>query len=101
VKHEKQRHCQSRDTVKTFAPGLGRPGLVGGALGALLLPLPAAGAWPFLIGSGNLALVAAPRETSVLFAGLIAVLFFGERLTRVRAAVLAVAVAGIVIMKAG
>jgi hypothetical protein len=28
--------------------------LVGGALGALLLPLPAAGAWPFLIGSAVL-----------------------------------------------
>ena len=50
---------------------------------------------------GNLALVAALRETSVLFAGLIALLYFGERLTRVRAAALAVAVAGIVTMKAG
>ena len=48
---------------------------------------------------GNLALVAALRETSVLFAGIIAAVLFKERQTRVQAVALVLAAAGIVLVK--
>ena len=48
---------------------------------------------------GNLALVSALRETSVLFAGIIAVVLFKERQTRVQALALVLAAAGIVLVK--
>ena len=48
---------------------------------------------------GNLALVSALRETSVLFAGIIAVVLFKERQTRVQVLALVLAAAGIVLVK--
>jgi drug/metabolite transporter (DMT)-like permease len=47
-----------------------------------------------------LALVSAVRETSLLFAGVIGTLVFGERFSRVRLVATAVAVAGIVLLRA-
>jgi uncharacterized membrane protein len=49
---------------------------------------------------GNLALVSALRKTSVLFAGIIAVVLFKERQTRVQVLALVLAVAGVVLVKA-
>jgi drug/metabolite transporter (DMT)-like permease len=83
------------------APGLAgriRPHLGIGLLGGLL-SLTAYAIVVWAQSFGNLALVAALRETSVLFAGLIATVFFAERQTRLQILALGLAAAGIVIMK--
>jgi len=72
-----------------------RLGLVGG-----LLSLVAYAIVLWAQSFGNLALVSALRETSVLFAGIIAAVLFKERQTRVQVVALALAVAGIVVVKA-
>jgi drug/metabolite transporter (DMT)-like permease len=70
------------------------PGLIGGALSLI--------AYAIVLWAqsfGNIALVAALRETSVLFAGVIAVVLFKERQTRVQVVALGLAAAGIVLVK--
>jgi drug/metabolite transporter (DMT)-like permease len=69
-------------------------GLLGG-----LLSLLSYGAVVWAQSLGSLALVSALRETSVLFAGAIGALFFAERFSRLRMAVTAVAVGGIVLLQ--
>ena len=71
-----------------------RLGLVGG-----LLSLVAYAIVLWAQSFGNLALVSALRETSVLFAGIIAVVLFEERQTRVQALALVLAATGIVLVK--
>lgn len=80
-----------------LVPALARyavPGVVGGVLSLVVY---AAVVWAQSVA--NLALVSALRETSVLFAGLIGALFFGERFSPARLAVTALAVAGIVLIE--
>lgn len=69
-------------------------GLLGG-----LLSLLSYGAVVWAQSLGSLALVSALRETSVLFAGAIGAMFFAERFSRLRMAVTAVAVGGIVLLQ--
>lgn len=80
-------------------PALARyavPGVTGGVLSLVVY---AAVVWAQSVG--NLALVSALRETSVLFAGVIGALFFGERFSPARLAVTALAVGGIVLTQLG
>lgn len=69
-------------------------GLLGGVLSLLSY-----GAVVWAQSVGNLALVSALRETSVLFAGAIGAVFFAERFSRARMLVTAVAVGGIVLLE--
>jgi drug/metabolite transporter (DMT)-like permease len=71
------------------------PGFVGGAmsLAAYWIAI-----WAMTVAP--IAVVAAIRETSILFAGLIAVLFLKEPMTRVRAASAVLILAGLVCMRA-
>ena len=70
------------------------PGLIGGALSLIAYAIVL-----WVQSFGNIALVAALRETSVLFAGVIAVVLFKERQTRVQVVALGLAAAGIVLVK--
>jgi drug/metabolite transporter (DMT)-like permease len=83
-------------------PGFGHrvPAHTGPGLSGGLLSLAAYTIVLWAQSFGNLALVAALRETGVLFAGLIAAVVFKERLTRVQTLALGLAVTGIVLMKA-
>lgn len=83
-------------------PGFGRSlaryapaGAAGGVLSLLSY-----GAVVWAQSRGSLALVAALRETSVLFAGVLGALFFAERFSRARTAATVLAVTGILLMQA-
>jgi len=71
-----------------------RPGLMAGALslGAYAIVI-----WAMTVAP--IALVAALRETSVVFAVMIGVVFLGERLTPARAICVAVVLAGLMLMR--
>ena len=73
-------------------------------------------AWPIAVVGGSLSLiaygiviwamtvapipiVAALRETSIIFAALLAILFLGERMTAIRCLSIALVVAGIVLIR--
>ncbi len=88
--------CLWRKGVRGITPALGflLPGLAGGAmsLGAYWIVL-----WAMTVAP--IALVAAVRETSILFGGLIAIFILKEPLTRVRAASAALTIAGLVMMR--
>ena len=82
--------------LATRAAAFVRPGLAGGVLTVV-----AYGIVLWAQSFGNLAIVAAVRETSVLFAGLIGAVFFHERQTGTRAVALVLAFAGIVLLRLG
>jgi drug/metabolite transporter (DMT)-like permease len=89
--------CLSWKGIEGMKPALGflAPGLAGGAmsLAAYWIVI-----WAMTVAP--IALVAAIRETSVLFGGLIAVIFLKEPMTRVRAVSAVLILAGLVCMRA-
>jgi drug/metabolite transporter (DMT)-like permease len=88
--------CLRRNGVQGLRPFLGflMPGFAGGAmsLAAYWVVM-----WAMTVAP--IALVAVVRETSVLFAGLIAVFILKEPLTRVRAISAALTILGLVLMR--
>jgi drug/metabolite transporter (DMT)-like permease len=85
-----------------YGPGYGRAMARSARRGVLAGGLAAAayGAVVWAQGHAPLALVSALRETSLLLAGVIGTLVFGERFSLVRLAATATAVAGIVLLQA-
>ncbi len=71
------------------------------SLGGGLCGLGSYGIAIWAMSAAPIALVAALRETSVVFGMLLAVLFLGERFSRLRAAAVALVAAGAMLLKAG
>lgn len=88
------RRMYGRGFARAMARSAG-PGLLGG-----VLAMAAYGTVVWAQSRAPLALVSAVRETSLLFAGVIGALVFGERFRTVRVFATVVAVAGLVLLRA-